>query len=193
MSHRGRMRAVLIAACVGVALIGVGPALAADAADTEGAEEELSAADDAATAAIAEARANISITNAWTRATPGNATNAAVYLRIANIGADAERLIGVRAEMSERVVIHTGGGQMAAVEVLDIPEEETVLFAPNGNHIMLIDLLAPLQEDDRFLVQLEFERGGSQTVSVQVLAANALGPAAAGGASAADITSGASE
>jgi len=193
MSHRGRMRAALIAACLGVAVIAAGPALAADAADTEEAEEEVSAADEAVAAAIAEARANISITNAWTRATPGNATNAAVYLRIANIGTDAERLIGVRGEMSERVMIHTGGGQMAAVEALDIPEEETVLFAPNGNHIMLIDLRAPLQEDDRFLVQLEFENGGSQTVSVQVLAANAIGPAAAGGASAADITSGANE
>jgi copper(I)-binding protein len=187
------MRAALIAAYVGVGLIGAGPALAADAADTEGAEEEISAADEAAAAAIAEARANISITNAWTRATPGNATNAAVYLRIANIGPETERLIGVRAEMSERVVIHTGGGQMAAVEALDIPAEDTVSFAPNGNHIMLIDLRAPLQEDDQFLVQLEFERGGSQTVSVDVLAANALGPTTPGAVSEADITSGASE
>ncbi len=55
---------------------------------------------------------------------------------------------------------------------------------------MLMDLRAPLNEDDRFLVQLEFEQGGSQTVSVHVLAANALGPA---GSAAADITSGASE
>ncbi len=193
MSHRRRMRAVLIAACVGVAVIGAGPAVAADAADTEGAEEELSAVDEAVAAAIAEARANISVTNAWTRATPGNATNAAVYLRIANIGPEAERLIGVRAEMSERVVIHTGGGQMAAVEALDIPPEDAVLFAPNGNHIMLIDLRAPLQEDDQFLVQLEFGQGGTQTVSVHVLAANALSPATAGAASAADITSGATE
>jgi hypothetical protein len=187
------MRAALIAAGMGVALIGAGPARAADAADTEGAEEELSAADEAAAAAIAEARANISISNAWTRATPGNATNAAVYLRIANIGADAERLIGVRAETSERVEIHTGGEQMAAVEALDIPAEDAVLFAPNGNHIMLIDLRAPLQENDQFLIQLEFERGGSQTVSVPVLAANALGPAAVDAGRAADITSGASE
>ncbi len=193
MSHRGRMSAAMISAWLCVGVIAAGPGVAADSPDTEEAEEELSAADEAAAAAIAEARANVSITNAWTRATPGNATNAAVYLRIANIGADAERLIGVRAEMSERVVIHTGGGQMAAIEALDIPPEDTVVFAPNGNHIMLIDLRAPLVEDDRFLIQLEFENGGSQSVSVHVLAANAVGPAVAGAASSADITSGATE
>lgn len=190
MSQRARLHAILIAVCVSFAVIGNGPALAADAAEPEEAEEELSPAEEAAAAAIAEARANISITNAWTRATPGNATNAAVYLRIANIGAEAERLIGVRAEMSDRVMIHTGGSQMTAVETVDIPAEDTVLFEPNGDHIMLMGLRAPLNEDDRFLVQLEFAQGGSQTVSVHVLAANALGPS---GAAAADITSGASE
>lgn len=191
MRHNGRLRAVLIAASVSLAAMGGVPALAADAAEPEAAEEGLSPEEEAAAAAIAEARANISITNAWTRATPGNATNAAVYLRIANIGGEAERLIGVRGEMSDRVMIHTGGGgQMTAVEAVNIPAEDTVLFEPNGDHIMLMGLRAPLNEDDQFLVQLEFERGGSQTVSVQVLAANALGPA---GGAAADMTSGASE
>ncbi|MEE8439380.1 MAG: copper chaperone PCu(A)C [Micropepsaceae bacterium] len=193
MNQRGQIRGALIAVCLGVALIGAGPAMAAEDADTEAVEDEVSEADEAVAAAIAEARSNISVTNAWTRATPGNATNAAVYLRIGNIGEEAERLVSVRAEMSERVMIHSGGGQMAAIEALDIPGEDAVLFAPNGNHIMLMDLRAPLLEDDAFLVQLEFEKGGSQAVSVHVLAANAVGPTTARGVSAGDITSGATE
>jgi hypothetical protein len=44
-------------------------------------------------------------------------------------------------------------------------------------------------EEDSFLVQLEFETGGSQTVSVQVLAANAVGPTALGAANTPDATS----
>ncbi len=181
MRQRGQIRSALIAVCLGVALIGAGPAMAAEDADAEAVGDEQTEAEEAAAAAITEARANISISNAWTRATPGNATNAAIYLRIGNIGEDAERLIGVRAEMSERVMIHSGGGQMAAIEALDIPAEDAVLFAPNDNHIMLMDLRAPLLEDDTFLVQLEFENGGSQAVSVRVLAANAVGPTASGG------------
>jgi len=193
MNRPGHMRATLIAACLGVAMISAGAAMAAEDADAEAVEEEVSEADQAAAAAIAEARANISITNAWTRATPGNATNAAVYLRIGNIGAETERLIGVRAEMSERVMIHSGGGQMAVLETLDVPAEDVVVFAPNGNHIMLMDLRSPLLEGDTFLVQLEFENGGSQSASVEVLAANAIGPATLGAANTADITSGATE
>jgi len=191
MNRPGHMRATLIAACLGVAMIGASPAMAAEDADAEAeaVEEEISEADEAAAAAIAEARANISLTNAWTRATPGNATNAAVYLRIGNIGEEAERLIGVRSEMSERVMIHSGGGQMAQIESLDIPGEDAIAFEPNGNHIMLMDLRSPLLEEDSFLVQLEFETGGSQTVSVQVLAANAVGPTALGAANTPDATS----
>ena len=101
-----------------------------------------------------------------------------------------ERLIGVRAEMSEQVMIHSGGGQMARIEALDIPGEDAILFEPNGNHIMLTDLRAPLLEDDTFLVQLEFEKGGSQSVSVEVLAANAVWPTTLGAADAADDSSG---
>jgi hypothetical protein len=167
--------------------------LAAEDAAGEAAEGGLTEAEEAAAAAIAEARANISLTNAWTRATPGNATNAAVYLRIGNIGELAERLIGVRTEMSERVMIHSGGGQMAAVESLEVPAEDAVLFAPNGHHIMLMDLRAPLLEGDSFLVQLEFETGGSQAASVQVLAANAVGLTTVVGTGATDSASEASE
>jgi len=193
MNQRGHLLGTLIAACLGLAIIGASPSLAAEDAAGEAAEGGLTEAEEAAAAAIAEARANISLTNAWTRATPGNATNAAVYLRIGNIGELAERLIGVRTEMSERVMIHSGGGQMAAVESLEVPAEDAVLFAPNGHHIMLMDLRAPLLEGDSFLVQLEFETGGSQAASVQVLAANAVGLTTVVGTGATDSASEASE
>ena len=193
MNQKWHLRGALIAVCLGIAMIGTSPALTAEDAAGEAAEEELTEAEEAAAAAIAEARANISLTNAWTRATPGNATNAAVYLRIGNIGEEAERLIGVRTEMSERIMIHSGGGQMAAVESFEVPAEDAVLFAPNGNHIMLIDLRAPLLEGDGFLVRLEFETGGSQAASVQVLAANAVGLTTVVGTSTTDTTSRAPE
>jgi copper(I)-binding protein len=189
MNHRGRMRAVLLALCVGAAAIGSTPVLAADA-ETD-AEEALTPEEEAAAAAIAEARANINVTGGWTRATPGNATNAAVYLRIANIGMVPERLIGVRAEMSDGVGIH--GANMQAMDAMEVPAGDALTFAPNGNHIMLEELRAPLREGDSFLMQLEFEKGGSQTASIQVLSASAMGPPTVGAAASADITSGATE
>ena len=177
----------LFAACL--ALTASVSAYAADAA----APAEPTPEEAAAAAVIADARAAINITAAWTRATPGNATNAAVYLRISNNGTEPERLIGVRAAMAERAEIHTGGATMAAVEGLDVPAGETLAFAPNDNHIMLIDLRAPLLEGDSFLVQLEFEKGGSQTIAVPVGTANAMAPPLVSAGNAEDITSGATE
>jgi copper(I)-binding protein len=192
MSQRGRVRAVFIALCLGLAAGSPSPALAAEAAtEAEEPTDEEAAAAEAEAAAIAEARANVTITGAWTRATPGNATNAAVYLRVGNIGTEAERLIGVRAEMAEEVAIH--GANMQPLEGMEVPAEDALVFAPNGNHIMLTDLRAPLREGDSFLVQLEFERGGTQTAAVQVLSANAIGPPTPTAAAAGDITSGATE
>jgi len=181
MKFHGRVCLTLVA--LGVAFGSV-PARAAEEAAADPAAV-------AAAAAIAEARAAISVTGAWTRATPGNATNAAVYLRVANAGTAPERLIGVRAAMSETAQLHSGGANMAAIEGgLVVPAGETLAFEPNGNHVMLMGLRAPLKEGDSFLIQLEFETGGSQTVAVPVAAANAMA-APAPFSPAADITSGA--
>ena len=147
--------------------------------------------------AVAQARANINLSAGWTRATPGNATNAAVYLRIANVGMEPDRLVGVRIAAAGRTEIHTGGMEggvmrMQMVQSLPIPAMDAVTFAPNGNHLMLVGLKAPLRENESFLAVLELEKGGSQTVSVKVMAANAMGPPAAAG-STRDITSGATQ
>lgn len=180
-----RLRPGFALASLLLVLAGTGAVKAADAAAESAAAPVV---DEAEAAAIAEARDNINISGGWTRATPGNATNAAVYLRIANSGMDEERLIGVRAAMADRVEMHSAA--MIRQENMVVPGENALEFAPNGNHIMLIDLRAPLNEGDSFLVQLEFERGGTQTASVQIAAPNAMGPPAIAAAAPADITSG---
>lgn len=193
MSHRGRVRAVLIALCLGLGLTGSISAIAAEA-DTDTNTDETAAPtpeEEAAAAAIAAARDAITISGAWTRATPGNATNAAVYLRIANTGDEPERLIGVRAEMSDDIMFHNAN--MQAIDSMEVPAGGSLVFEPNGNHIMLTGLRAPLREGDSFLVQLEFEKGGSQTTAVQVQSATAMGPPTVGATTSSDITSGATE
>jgi len=192
MSYHGRIHAALLAFGLGLAMVGSGPALAADAdADAESGAAAVPVVDDAEAEAIDRARDAITISGGWTRATPGNATNAAIYLRVGNSGATPEQLIGVRGEMAERVEFHNA--QMQASTSMTVPAEDALLFEPNGNHIMLIDLRAPLREGDRFLLQLEFATGGSQTTSIEVLPVDAMGPAAAAAAASTDITSGATD
>ena len=189
MSHKGRLGAILLAVSLGAAL--AGPAFSAEADTAVQGQAAEPVVDEATAAAIAEARENVTISGAWTRATPGNATNAAVYLRVGNIGTTPETLIGVRGQMADRVELHTA--QMQAVTTMEVPAEDALVFEPNGNHIMLVDLRAPLREGDSFLLQLEFETGGTQTTSVQVLAPDAMGPPAPTAAVTGDITSGATE
>jgi copper(I)-binding protein len=150
-----------------------------------------------AAAAAAAAKANIEVTDAWTRATPANATTAAIYLRIVSVK-DADRLIGAKAAMAEKAEIHTttnqgGTARMTPVTAVPVPAAGTVGFTPAGTHLMLTGLKAPLRQGDSFLTQLDFEKAGTHTVVVRIGAANALGPPAPPSTAARDITSGATQ
>ena len=52
-----------------------------------------------------------------------------------------------------------------------LPAGATVTFrhgTPDGHHLMLLDLKAPLKDGDRFPVTLTFEKAGTHTVQVWV-------------------------
>ena len=155
-----------------------------------------SPAEVAAQRAAAAAKAAVDVTDGWTRATPGTATTAAIYLRIVNAGKDPDRLIGADVGAAQKAELHTattvnGVMKMDAVPAMAIPAGATVMLSPAGNHIMLVGLKAPLKEGESFLVKLNFEKAGSETAVVKILAANALGPPApATGGNPHDVTSG---
>lgn len=151
------------------------PAPAAPAAPALPATPDAAARE--ATAAANAAKANIEVGEAWTRATPANATTAAVYLRISSVK-DADRLIGAKVWNSDKAEIHNtttvnGQAKMALATPLAIAGASRVAFAPGGLHVMLTGLRAPLRQGDSFLIALEFEKGGTQTTAVRVAAANA--------------------
>jgi copper(I)-binding protein len=155
-----------------------------------------SAAREASAAAVA-AKANIDVTEGWTRATPGNATTGAVYLRIVSVK-DADRVIGAKTAIAEKAELHTsttvnGAMRMAPAPAIAIPAGGSVGFTPAGAHIMLTGLKAPLRQGESFLVTLDFEKAGQHTAVVRVAAANAMGPPPVGSAGNRDITSGATQ
>lgn len=63
---------------------------------------------------------------------------------------------------------HGGVTGMTQVMRVDIPAGSTVAFEPGGNHLMLMDLVQPLVAGQSFAVQLQFERAGTQTITVDV-------------------------
>jgi periplasmic copper chaperone A len=51
---------------------------------------------------------------------------------------------------------------------LPLPAGETVMLAPGGYHIMLIDLVEPLETGDEFELTLDFENADDVTLNVEV-------------------------
>src|SRR5690242_1732707 len=138
----------------------------------------LAAALVCATAALAQT-GQPEVTSAWARATPGKAENGAAYLTVRSPTAD--RLVSVSSPVAKKAELHTmsmSGNvmQMRPLAGIDIPAGQPVTLKPGGEHIMLLGLDHPLQEGKSFPLTLNFEKGGSRTVSVPIEKAGATGP-----------------
>ena len=130
------------------------------------------------------ASANIVITHAWSRATPGGSKVAGGYLTIENKGAAPDRLLSASTEAARKIEVHEmamtdGVMTMRPVEGgLAIDVGKTLKFAPGGLHLMLVGLSAPLVRGDKVAVLLRFEKAGEVPISfeVQGLGESAPGP-----------------
>jgi len=111
---------------------------------------------------------------------PGMSTGSVYFRGIRNTGSTADRLLSASTPAADSVEIHrmqmVKGGlgevmQMRAVPLLEIPAGATVVMkhgTPDGYHLMLIGLKAPLNDGDRFPVTLRFEKAGTHVVNVWV-------------------------
>jgi copper(I)-binding protein len=116
--------------------------------------------------------ANVSVTDAWARATmPGQPVSGA-YMQIQS-DADA-RLIGVSSPAVPRVEVHEmkmDGDvmRMREVKAIDLPKGKTVSLQPGGFHIMLMNLPKPIAAGDVIPLTLVVESNGKrQSVEVKV-------------------------
>ena len=115
--------------------------------------------------------ANISVTDAWVRATmPGQQVSGA-YMQIQS-DADA-RLLRASSTAIPRVEVHEmkmDGDmmRMREVQAIDLPKGKTVSLQPGGFHIMLMNLPKPIAAGDIIPLTLVVESGGKQqTVEVK--------------------------
>jgi copper(I)-binding protein len=132
-------------------------------------------------ASLANAAATIQITDAWTRATPGISSSAAVYFTVTNGGKDADTLTGAETAAAASAELHETMSMgdmvhMAPIKAVDVPAGASVSFAPNGRHLMLMGLKKPLHKGEAIAVTLHFEKAGAIDVKVPVLDVAALGP-----------------
>lgn len=123
----------------------------------------------------------ITVAQPWARATPGGAKVGAAYLTIAADKGTQDRLVAARSAVAGRVELHTHimDGEvmkMRRVEAIAVGDGKTVLLQPGGDHVMLIDLKAPLKQGEPIKLTLVFEKAGEIEVEAGVEPIGAKGP-----------------
>ena len=121
---------------------------------------------------------DLQIEHPYTRASPGR--TGGVFLKIANKGKTADRLVSAAASVAGTVELHTTvkDGEvmrMRPVAAIDIPAGGGAKLQPGGLHVLLIGLTKPLKEGESFPLTLTFEKAGKVEVKVEVQKAGSSG------------------
>lgn len=126
-----------------------------------------------ATAAMAEGP--VSVEDAYARSSGPGAISGAAFMVLVNAGETDDRMIAARADVAERVEIHTHiedpNGVMRMVEVEDgiaVAAGSTHALKRGGDHVMLMGLRAPLVDGESFPLTLVFEQAGEIVVDVTI-------------------------
>jgi hypothetical protein len=120
----------------------------------------------------------IHIKDPFSRALPPISKNGAVYVTLANHGHLSDQLVGAATPIAEHAEIHThqmedGMMKMRKVDKVELPPHKEVVFAPGGNHIMLIGLSQALKEGEYFPLILHLKEAGHVMVDVIIETASA--------------------
>jgi copper(I)-binding protein len=122
----------------------------------------------------------ISVDNAWARASVGPQASSAAYFTIRN-GGGADALLSVSAPGANASLHSTamdnGVMRMRPLEKLEVPANSTVELKPGGTHVMLMGLSQPLVAGSTVQLDLKFEHSPDKVVSATVKPATANGMA----------------
>ena len=128
--------------------------------------------------AAAGLASSLAITDAWARPAEhvdGMADmNSAIYLRITNTGAGADRLVDAVSDVAVSVELHESQAVDGMVHMnpmpagLELPAGGAVELKPAGMHLMLTGVKRTLAVGESFPVTLTFASGAAQVVSVAV-------------------------
>jgi copper(I)-binding protein len=124
-------------------------------------------------AALPAIARELTVTNGWSRETPPGVTVGVVYFTLRNGTARSDRLLRISSPVASKAQVHRteildGIARMREVAVLHVDAGQTVEFAPNGLHVMLMGLKKQLVAGQAFELELQFEASGPRRVRVTV-------------------------
>ena len=121
------------------------------------------------------AHAQVTVDKPWVRTTVPQQTTSAAYLTITSV--QGGKLVEASSPAAASVEVHEMKMEgemmkMRGVDALPLPAGKPVELKPNGLHIMLTGLKAPLKAGDVVLIKLVVEdaKGKRQTVDVKATA-----------------------
>ena len=122
--------------------------------------------------AASAAQAQITVQEAWARATPPGAKIAAGYLTVRNAGG-ADRLVSASSPAAERVETHVtlregDISRMREVKGYEVPARGALELKPGGAHLMLVNIKAPLKDGMTVPLTLRFEKAGEIKTQLEV-------------------------
>ena len=124
-------------------------------------------------AALPALAGELTVSNAWSRTTPPGVTVGVAYFTLKNDTGKSDRLLKISSPIAAKVQVHRtevqdGMARMREVAVLHVDANQTVEFAPNGMHVMLMGLKKPLVEGQKFELELLFEVAGPRKIQVTI-------------------------
>ena len=125
--------------------------------------------------ACAAARAQVSVDHPWVRTTVAQQTTTGAFMTITSV--QGGKLVSASSPIAASVEVHEmkmDGDlmRMRSVAALPLPAGKPVEMKPNGFHMMLMGLKAPLKAGDVVPIKLVVEdaKGKRQTVDVKATA-----------------------
>jgi copper(I)-binding protein len=120
------------------------------------------------------ALAQVSVTDAWARATVAQQKTAGVFMNVRS--ASPARLVAVRTPVAASASLHQMQMQgqtmsMHEVDGVNLPAGQEVRLGPGGYHVMLFGLKQQLKEGDSVPLTLVVENGAKKREEVKVAVA----------------------
>ena len=108
--------------------------------------------------------AGVSVRNAWIRESPPGNSMMAAYMELRNNTSRPRVLVAASSSGFQRVMIHRtivkdGMAGMAHASQIELAPSASLVFAPGGYHLMLMNPKRTLRAGDPVVINLEF-RGG---------------------------------
>ena len=123
--------------------------------------------------AAASEEAGVSVRDAWVRETPPGMTMMAGYMELRNNTSQSQVLVaasspGFETVMIHRTIVKDGMAGMVHASQIELAPSASLIFAPGGYHLMLMNPKRTIRAGDRVDIRLEFRGGLRLPVSFEV-------------------------